>query len=153
MIEVLKHYKNSKARHGVRDKTFLVMDNLDCHLSQRTKNYAGRWANTLLGFTPPNCTDTVSVVDQLTFLWKKLLQHEYESWCDDNFDTWQDNKTTAANRRILFSKWVSSAWNKIKQKTDLINRTFQKTGIILKKDGSDKHMVAVPGVDGYKVPF
>ena len=153
MIDLLRHYRNSKTKHGVREKTLLVMDNLECHKSNRTKNYAGRYANTLLAFTPPNCTDTVSVVDQLAFVWKKLLQHEYESWADANFNKWQENKTSAGDRRILFSTWVSTAWNKMKQRTDLINRMFQKTGIILKKNGSDKHMVKVAGVDDYKVPF
>ena len=41
----------------------------------------------------------------------------------------------------------------MKQKTDLINRMFQKIGVILKRDGSDEHMVEGDGVANYTVPF
>ena len=48
---------------------------------------------------------------------------------------------------------MAESWKIMKCKTDLINRMFQKTGIILKKDGSDKELVKVDGIDDYKVPF
>ena len=35
MIELLRHYKNSKNKHGITEKTMLVMDNLECHISQQ----------------------------------------------------------------------------------------------------------------------
>ena len=152
-IALMKHYRLSKRKHGVQEKTMLVMDNLDCHESDRSKQYAGKYANTFLVFTPPNCTDVVSVVDQLAAVWKKLLEHQYERWADINFERWQDNKVTASERRILFSLWVAESWKIMENKTDLINRMFQKTGIILKKDGSDKGLVKVDGIDDYKVPF
>ena len=129
-------------------------DNLDCHGSNRSKRYAGRKeVDLLLVFTPANCTDCTSVTDQLTGYWKILVQQEYEKWADDNFEMWESNKLTAGERRILFSKWVKTAWDTLKTKTDLIHQMFQKTGFLIRKDGSDKHLIKVDGIDDYEPPF
>ena len=97
--------------------------------------------------TQPNCTETVFVTVQLAFIWKKLVEHECESWEDATLRTWQDNKLTAGEKRILFSQWVSAVWKELKTKTE-----FQKIGLILKKDGSEKHMLKIAGVEDSEVP-
>ena len=130
------------------------MDNLDCHQSNRTKKYAkSKWCKARLGFTPANCTDVVSVTDQLTHIWKVELQKEYEEWADENFEEWSTNKTTASQRRILFAKWVSAAWKRMQSRSELINKMFVKCGYTLRLDGSDDDKVKIDGYDDYKLPW
>ena len=91
--------------------------------------------------------------NQLTFLWKKDLEKMYTKWADENFDLWESNKLSASQRRILFSSWVSEAWKMMKKRHVLINQMFSKCGIILRKDGSDKHLIKVGDVGDYEIPF
>ena len=136
-------------------KRHVVMDNLDCHQTPRSKRCAGTHADTLLVFTPANCTDVVSVTDQLTALWKKDLEFYYEQWVDENFDRWDNepHKITAGERRILFSNWVEKAWDRMCARQQLINDMFVKCGYLMYKDGSNKDKMRVTGLDDYKIDF
>ena len=44
MIQLLKLYNKCKKECGVKDKTWLIGDNLKCHISARTKKYAAQYA-------------------------------------------------------------------------------------------------------------
>ena len=59
---------------------------------------------------------------------------------------------TAGDRRILTTKWVANAWQKVKQNKDLIIRSFLKCGISNSLDGSEDHLVNIRGLEDYIMP-
>ena len=54
-------------------------------------------------------------------------------------------------RRVLFTKWVGSAWEKISSMKDAIVRSFRKCGISLPTDVSEDSEINIKGVDDYVV--
>ena len=54
-------------------------------------------------------------------------------------------------RRVLVTKWVAEAWEKIKTNKEMIIRAFTKCGITTNEDGSENHLVNIEGIS-YVMP-
>ena len=155
MIGQLKHFRICRLRDGLDNIwSWQIMDNDTSHVADKTKDCAGKGCLSLLTYTPANCTDAVSVVDRIAHLFKYEMHLQYEQWATNNFDIWENQKTTAGERRILMSNWIWSAWNNLIGKHEhFIHKMFQQCGILLRKDGSDKHLIHIPGIEDYFVSY
>ena len=71
---------------------------------------------------------------------------------DENLESYTDNKISAAQRRVLITKWVANAWQLIKEDKNLIKRSFLKCGISNALDGSENDLVNIKGIEGYALP-
>ena len=79
-----------------------------------------------------------------------------EEWLEDdeNLKLWEDGKLTESDKRVLITKFVGSAWEKIFSRSDFsADIYFQRTGCLLTLDGSDDHLVNIEGLKDYKPPF
>ena len=79
-----------------------------------------------------------------------------EEWLehDENLKIWEDGKLTESDKRVLITKFVGSAWEKIFSRSDFsADIYFQRTGFLLTLDGSDDHLVNIEGLKDYKPPF
>jgi len=79
-----------------------------------------------------------------------------EEWLEDdeNLKLWEDGKLTKSDKRVLITKFVGSAWEKIFSRSDFsADIYFQRTGCLLTCDGSDDHLVNIEGLKDYKPPF
>ena len=79
-----------------------------------------------------------------------------EEWLEDdeNLNLWEHGKLTESDKRVLITKFVGSAWEKIFSRSDFsADIYFQRTGCLLTLDGSDDHLVNIEGLKDYKPPF
>jgi hypothetical protein len=104
--------------------------------------------------SPPDCTDLCSVIDshlgvKVKNQVKKYFQSDFEENCDD----WMNGKVSAMERRIRFTKWVADAVQKtLIDRPAAIVKAFQRCGVLIQTDGSDKEKVELPGMLTYKAP-
>ena len=61
---------------------------------------------------------------------------------------------SASEKRILITKFVGAAWEKIFSREDIDPSVyFQKTGCLLTLDGTEDDLVRIEGLPGYKPPL
>ena len=103
--------------------------------------------NTILVNIPPGCTSKVQPLDvSINKPFKDYLRTQFEKHRDENIELYISNKLTASKRRVLVSKWVAEAWEKIKTNKEMIIRAFTKWGITTNEDGSENHLVHIEGI-------
>ena len=81
---------------------------------------------------------------------------EFEEWPedDDNLRLWEHGKLKEYEKRILITKFVGAAWEKICSRPDFSTDIyFQKTGCLLTLDGSEDHLINIEGMPDYKPVF
>lgn len=146
MIEWLKQFK---LKTNTKRSLWLIQDGDKSHKAERTMKST---RNILFTFTPPVTTDCVSVIDRIAHLFKLYIGSSYFVWADDNFERFNDGfeNISAGERRILFSHWVEDSWNLLIQtKKGFIHEMFKQTGILIRKDASDRDRIKIPGLEGY----
>ena len=57
-----------------------------------------------------------------------------------------------SDRRIVTTKWVGNAWDKIKSQKDTIQHSFLKCGLTNALDGSENDLVKIQGIEDYTFP-
>ena len=58
---------------------------------------------------------------------------------------------TASERRVIFTKWVGTAWEEISSKKDLIINSFKVCGISVAIDGSEDSKISIKDLEDYTV--
>ena len=96
---------------------------------------------------PPGCTSKVQPLDvSINKPFKDYLPTQFEKHCDENIELYISNKLTASKRRVLVTKWVAEAWEKIKTNKEMIICAFTKCGITTNEDGSENYLVHIEGI-------
>ena len=70
---------------------------------------------------------------------------------DKNLDDYVDGKLTVSDGRVLTTKWVGNACERICQSRDMIIRSFKKCGITMTVDHSKNSQVNVQGLKDYVI--
>jgi hypothetical protein len=130
---------------------------MDNHGSQRTHTFQSRMDDLdIVGlYTPVDCTDVVAPVDHhVGARLKKCVAALYHYEFEQNRDKWcnppQFGGLEEWERRVYMATWVSAAWSLIKPDGDFFRSAFVSTGFLLAKDGSDNHLIKIPGVENYQ---
>jgi hypothetical protein len=108
---------------------------------------------TLVWHYPKNCTDLVQVVDAgLAREIKRLIAHFFSVWLEDdnNLTKWEDGELSASDRRIIMTVWLAEAWATVQREMQLV-RLWEKTGSLMKIDGSDLDKIKPSGLEGYVI--
>ena len=127
----------------------------DVHTAQQTQavKIMLRKCDTTLINVPPGTTSRVQPLDvAINKPFKTYVREQFEKHLNENLQLYLENKLTAGDRRILTTKWVANAWQKVKQNKDLIIRSFLKCGISNSLDGSEDHLVNIRGLEDYIMP-
>ena len=67
---------------------------------------------------------------------------KYDDHREEDWDEWEE--ASAAEKRILITKWVGEAWDDLVQNNyTTIMSSFTRTGVFLPVDGSQDHLVKV----------
>lgn len=69
----------------------------------------------------------------------------------ETLDKYVAGSIGASERRILFTKWVSQAWEEVSTNHEIIIKAFKKCGISVPIDGSCDTEISVNGLDNYGV--
>ena len=129
---------------------------LDVHQAQKTELVKATFKNcrTSMAMVPPGCTSLVQPLDvSINKPFKQYLEEASEEHYYNNTTSWMEGKISAKERRILMSKWVVDAWDKIcHQNKESIKRSFIKTGIAIPEDGSRNQEIYIEGVVDYQIP-
>ena len=126
----------------------------DVHRAQQTATVKRvlQSKSTVLVNIPPGCTIKVQVLDvSINKPFKDYLRTQFEKHRDENFELYISNKLTASKGRVLVTKWVAEAWEKIKTNKEMIIRAFTKWGITTNEDGSENHLVHIEEIS-YVMP-
>ena len=76
------------------------------------------------------------------------MRKKYDAHFEDREDGWTDRTVSASERRILFARWLSEAWNEFIEEggQKQITRAFQACGMLNAMDGSEDVLIRVPGI-------
>ena len=128
----------------------------DVHKAQQTDEVKRllQKKNTVLVNVPPGCTSRVQPLDVVVNKpFKNLVREQFEKHLDKNLKDCVEGKPTASKKRILTTKWVAIAWEKVMQDKEMVIRSFKKCGITTNVDGSENDKVKIPGLEGYIMPL
>ena len=128
----------------------------DVHKAQQTDEVKRllQKKNTVLVNVPPGCTSRVQPLDVVVNNpFKNLVREQFEKHLDENVNDYVEGKLTASKRRILTTKWVAIAWEKVMQDKEMVIRSFKKCGITTNLDGSENDKVKIRGLEGYIMPL
>ena len=74
---------------------------------------------------PKGCTSRIQPLDvSINKPFNGHIQKKLEEHIDQNIEKYTNDEPSAAERRVLATKWVGSVWGKIKQDTHLIKWSF-----------------------------
>ena len=147
----LEWVKNTFAPTVSKDaENVLLLDNLRCQTSEVFHSVCKEAASTFLHALPPDETDKVQPVDQGEgWLIKELMGKELDKYLekDDNLNKWQSS-LSAGDRRILITKWLDEAWEKVSTDCpDYRKKLFLKTGLLMTADGSNDDLIKPEGFE------
>ncbi len=127
-----------------------VLLGLDNHGAQQTEKFraAMERANNKPAYTPPDCTDTVSPCDHYV---GARLKHLMAVFYKDDFasNVAAFELLSASDRRMKMATWAAAAWALLRQEAEFIRSAFVSTGFLIAKDGSESHLIQVPGAPDY----
>ena len=106
---------------------------LDVHKAQKTdavQSLLRDKCKTEPVFVPTGTTHLVQPVDIVfNAPFKQAVDREATKHLHDNLDEYMRGTINASERRVLFTKWVGAAWDKVLANTDMVIRSFGKCGI------------------------
>ena len=133
-----------------------ILLGMDGHKPQKTAKMLARMRE--LGitpvYTPPETTDCTAPVDHhVTSRIKQFIAKSYHEALDENRDDWMNSVSEggleAWQRRALMVMWVATAWQELKTDAAFLRKAFISTGFLIAKDGSENHLIKVPGHPEY----
>ena len=139
-------------------KRILGLDNWTCQSGDDFQDMAKKF-KIKLAYTPGDTTDAgLAVTDngpgneikkRVTGKYKKDLESS-----EERLNAWKNGKVSAAERRILFTKWLGEAWEDYSTNCqNEITAAFKKAGMYNDMDGLENHLVKLPGLKGYQPPL
>ena len=82
---------------------------------------------------------------------KKYVWELFEKHIDKKIEAYVEGKLSVARRRILTTRWVANAWEKIKKQRDMIKHYFLKCGLS-NSDGTEDDQIKIKQIEDYKMP-
>ncbi len=108
----------------------------DVHKAQTTTAIMNALAKckTEVILVPPGCTSLVQPLDvSFNAEFKSLIDKLQTEHMHDNLDDYVSNSFTASARRVLITKWVGEAWEKVSQKKTMIKSVEYPPPLMVKK--------------------
>ena len=152
MFAVAQDYPSSDKEPGLLS--------LDAFAPQMTKGMRDdlRKINVTPSYIPGGCTGFVQVLDvSLNKPMKLLISQAAQDHADRYSEEYEAGKFTVGDRRVLLTKWVGDAFDKLHQPKakggykETIITTFRRVGLSLNPDGSEDSEMKIKGLPDIKV--
>lgn len=129
--------------------SLLFCDNLRVQRSPEFINFL-RQNGTLVMHGPPNFTETWQPVDAGVgaFIQEQLSQ-KYDKWAAERRTSFDEEKISAGEKRILVTHWIASALTALKGAPTLLHRAFEKTGCLMTMSGLRDNLITPQGLENY----
>ena len=152
--QIVELYKEDEAINTGKANLFFC-DNLDAQIQDDAVKTMADDLNAYTWFLPPGFTDFFQPVD--AGAGRQVKHHSGEELDrlldedDEFFEKWTKDTTTASYRRIMMTRFVGSAWQRMTSKNDApFRRLFEKTGCLMTVDGSGDDKIEPQELDGYR---
>ena len=125
----------------------------DMHRAQQIHEVVDmlRQRKTTMVAIPAGCTSRIQPLDvSLNKPFKDAVRQEHERHQHANLELYTTGKISASERRVLITKWVAKAWQKISDNKDMVVRSFQKCGLFIKLYGSEDGLANIEGLPNYR---
>lgn len=131
-----------------------ILIGLDNHGPQMTRRFRRKLSqhNKRPAYTPPCCTDIVSPSDHnVGAELKRIVTEFYRIDFEANLTAWTsaNGRLEESEKRMKLATWVASAWAIVRENEVLLRAAFVQTGFLIALDGSENHLIQVPGVQNY----
>jgi hypothetical protein len=146
MMRWLRECFFEDTRH-IEEEVCLAMDQ---HGAQMTDEFQEEMAlNSVFPlYTPADCTDCVSPCDHhIGQAIKKVVAQLYKAELALRGKRWWTEILNTSGRRMLMTKWVLIAWEALQQDRSSLLASFVNTGLLVPKDGSRDHLIALEGLE------
>jgi hypothetical protein len=82
--------------------------------------------------------------------WSKMIKSKFDEHFGEIPDLWtKDGLLSAADRRLLFVKWLSESWEDVTEnRQEQITKAFQRCGMLNAIAGSEDHLIKIKGYEG-----
>lgn len=156
------HIDKRTQAEGAVPNTMLFCDNLDSQVHQGFLDELHK-LNGSRFLLPAGETEMTQPIDGgIGSVLKMIIQQMQDTWLDEpgNLDAWEGDanatyKLDACMRRILITKWVADAWEKLTTHShyrDTFLRCFQLTGALISADGTGDDLICPMKGHVYKLP-
>ena len=137
----MRQWVNQLWKPVCKEEMLLVLDEHRAQMTEEFKRKLQELSSTPV-FVPGGCTSLVQPVDVVfNAPFKAAVEKIAQKHMLDNLDLYVHGKFTASERRVLLSKWIGEAWEKVCTKPELITRGFRKCRISIAVDGSEDEVI------------
>ena len=148
--EGLRNHINILKKAGIQ-RSALGLDNWGPHIGVPFGTLAAK-AKIKLIFVPACTTELTAPIDVGAGQFVKLYVTKcYEKWLEDNIQEHEAGNISAAERRILLSKWVADGVVKLKKEYNIVG-CFQRCAFANCMKGCENFKVRVPSKPDYTPP-
>ena len=148
---VMQEWVNLQWKPASEQDMMLV---LDVHKAQKTPCILEtlQAINTTPIYVPAGTTGLIQPLDVcFNGPFKAAIKQQADDHIHSNLDKYIQGTIPASERRILFTKWVGSAWEQISRNHDMVKRSFHKCGISVPIDGSKDTDINIKDLPDYSV--
>ena len=148
----MKHWIRNHWKRNVSGKMMLLLDH---HKAQKTPSVLTMLkdeCDTIAVLVPPGCTSLVQPLDVVfNGPFKKAVDELATTHMEANVSDYLHGNFTASERRILLTKWIGEAWEKVAANKDMVIRGFKKCGVSVAINGSEDNEINIKDLEDYEV--
>ena len=129
---------------------------MDQHGPQMIREFQKKMADSRIFpvYTPAECTDAVAPVDHhVGARIKQIMGWLYNIELEQHRDRWSlpaaRGGLHAWERRVKMATWLAVAWSVVRCDSAFLRKAFISTGFLIAKNGSEDHLIKIPGVSDY----
>ena len=84
---------------------------------------------------------------------KNYVRELLEQHLGANLESYFEGKFAVGERRVLTTKWVVEALDRVKKQSDVIKHSFRKCGLSNNVDGSEDDLHVIKDIEGSELPL
>ena len=125
-----------------------------CFLGHPCVSLRGVCAGILAVYIPARTTDVLAPVDHHAGArLKRDVSQLYKAELEENDQAWTNPPSHGGlqdwQKRVKLVLWIATAWQIMRQDPAFIKSTFVSCGWLIAQDGSENHLIKVPGCPEY----
>ncbi|KAJ0129359.1 ER degradation-enhancing alpha-mannosidase-like protein 1 [Fusarium oxysporum f. sp. albedinis] len=133
----------------------LIMDVASFHKTDAVTMLLGE-KKILPAMIPPGCTILLQPLDvSINKPFKQWLQQFSDGWiAERELDPARNPKPwTSTEKRVMTTHIVAKSWERLQERSDMVEKSFYTCGIGLRPDGSEEHKISIKNIKKEEIDF